>query len=127
METSGTNTMFIMGEHTSLEDLTVNMIHVAPYVDVSLCVIEFPGKTTYTSTVDNCVINLQNPDASGVITNVTGILFSGTRDASNTFPLVENISDTNINIFSTGNGEKRGILLTNNNHAIVKILIYIYK
>ena len=102
-------TLLTMGENCNVNNLTLNIITTN---DVNITCINFSNTSAQTSTVTNCIINVN----SGATTaNAYGIIFSGTGTiVPNTFSN-NAIASCKITVLSNGSGLTRGILVSGSN------------
>ena len=108
-----TTTLITMGEFTRLEDLTLNLSSTA---DVNLTGIEFPGSTTTTAKVRSCVLSVTNKaTADNVAVNIFGVNASGSGGLTSSSFSFNSIKGSTINVYATGGGDKRGILVSGSN------------
>jgi hypothetical protein len=107
-----------MGEYSLLQDLFINLTATNHY---TLIGVTFPGTTSGTASMAFCTINVTNSTASnGGTSTVTGILCNGTRILNNISTTFNCLTNSKINVFSNGNGNKRGILITNTNVVVAR-------
>jgi hypothetical protein len=110
-----------MNNYCTLENLDISF-NSSTNTDISMTAILFNNITSKTSHVNNCNINVNNATVNSTSkSDVTGIMFSGTKSITDisaiTFTSIEN---SNINIYSNGNGTKRGILVDGSNGTYIK-------
>lgn len=94
-----------MGENTRLENVNLQLTSSS---HVQLRGIVFPGTTTATSKVRTAVLTVDNSGAGAGSSDVYGIHSNGTATPGEE---ISAIRATTINVFSTGLGTKRGILV----------------
>jgi hypothetical protein len=109
-------TLVTMGENTRIEDLTLRLTSGGHY---ALTGVLFGGTTTQTAKLRTCVLTVDNRDANGTDTSkVVGIECNGTdtvvTPTSSSFSF-NSLKGSTINVLSNGNGDKRGILISNSN------------
>ena len=110
--TTAFTTLITMGENTRVEDLTF-ILESSDSNANHLVGIEFPGTTTVTGKVRTCVLTVNNSNVdTSANTTVYGIQATGTGTASFTF---NSLKGSTVNIYSNGDGEKRGILVSASN------------
>jgi len=106
-------TLITMGTNTRVEDLTFNLTSTGHY---NLIGITFPGTTTTNAKLRTCVLNVNNSTAStGGTSDVYGVLCNGTGTLSNSSFSFNSLKGSTINVYSNGNGKKRGVLVSNSN------------
>jgi hypothetical protein len=114
-----------MGNQTRVEDLTLLLGSTGHY---KLTGVEFGGITTTESILRGCVITVDNHTADYTGTSdVYGVNCSGTGATPNPNIFSVNcLKACTINVYSNGNGNKRGIIITNSNVVTTRdINIYI--
>lgn len=118
MNVTTSTTMLTMGENCRVEDITINLICTGSTNNVVLTGVLFGGTSSQTSKLRTAVVNVNNSTMSSTLTStVTGVLASGTGSISaNTFSF-NFIKGSTINVYSNGQGNKRGILISNTNQA----------
>ena len=106
-------TLLTMGENTRVEDLTLKLTSSDHY---TLKGIFFSGSTTVTGKLRTCVLTVDNSAASSSGTSiVTAVECNGTGTlGAGTFSF-NSLKGSTINVYSNGNGPKRGILVSNTN------------
>jgi len=110
------STMITMGSNCRVEDLTLSLSCTGTEDNITLVGIEFQSNTTQTSKLRNCVLNVNNSEmALELISNVTGVLASGTGALSDSTFSFNSIKGCTINVLSNGGGLKRGILVSDSN------------
>jgi hypothetical protein len=119
-------TLVTMGEFTRIEDMTLNLISSGHY---TLKGIVFPGTTTTNSKIRMIILTVDNSAASSSGTsNVYGVECSGTgvpSVVSSAFSF-NAIKAGTIAVLSNGQGNKRGILISNANILTVRdINVYV--
>jgi hypothetical protein len=108
-------TLITMGENCRIQDLTLSLTSVQHHTLVG---IEFPGTTTQTSKFRYCVLTVDNSTAtSNGISNVYGILCSGTGSLNEATFSLNCLKGSTINCKSNGGGNKRGVLITGSNQV----------
>jgi hypothetical protein len=106
-------TLLTMGENTRVEDLTLNLTSSGHY---TLKGIVFGGTTSTTAKLRTCVLTVNNSTASDIGTsNVYGVECSGTGGLNSASFSFNCLKGSTINVKSNGNGDKRGILISNSN------------
>ena len=106
-------TLITMGENCRVEDLTLNLTSTGHH---TLKGIVFGGTTTQTSKLRTCVLTVNNSSASYTGTsNVYGVECNGTGSLSSSSFSFNCLKGSTINVKSNGNGNKRGILVSNSN------------
>jgi hypothetical protein len=112
--------MITMGEHCSLENLDITFTSSAS-TDISMTCIKFIGTTSKTSKIINCNITVNNSTVTKTLTtDLTGIQFNGSNTAVIPTVAFTSVFGTSINIYSNGNGKKRGILVDSSNNTYIK-------
>jgi len=115
-----TTNLFTMDNYCSLENLDISF-GSSTNADMSLNCVLFQGTTSKTSKLINCNITVNNASTTNTfITNITGVRFNGIEYTLIPTVAFTSIFGTNINIYSNGNGKKRGILIDNSNNTYIK-------
>ena len=117
-------TLITMGENCRVEDLTLKLTSSGHY---TLKGMYFGGQSSVTSKLRTCVLTVDNSAASGTGTsNVYGVECGGTGTlGAGTFSF-NSLKGATINVYSNGNGKKRGVLVSNTNIASTRDLnIYV--
>ena len=116
MNVNSTTTMITMGENCRVEDLTINLNCTGSTNNLILKGIVFGGTSSQTSKIRTCVLSVNNSTMNNTLTStVTGIEFSGTGALSSSSFSFNSVKGTTINVYSNGQGNKRGILVSNTN------------
>ena len=106
-------TLITMGENTSIEDLTLKLTSTEHW---NLTGIEFPGTTSVTGKINNCVITVDNSNApSNGTSDVNAVLASGTGTLGSASFSFNSLKACTLNVYSNGAGKKRGILVNGPN------------
>jgi hypothetical protein len=106
-------TLITMGENTRVEDLTLKLTSNGHY---TLKGIEFGGTTSVTAKLRTCVLTVNNSTASSSGTStVTGVESSGTGTLGSASFSFNSLKGSTINVYSNGDGAKRGILVSASN------------
>ena len=106
-------TLITMGTNTRLEDLTLNLTSTGHY---TLKGIVFGGTTTANAKLRECVVNVNNSTAyTDGSSNVYGVECNGTGTLSNSSFSFNSLKGSTINIYSNGDGNKRGVLVSSSN------------
>jgi hypothetical protein len=123
--TANTNLM-TMGENTRLEDVTLKLTSEGHY---ALNGLVFPGTTAVTSKLRTCVVTVDNRNAGDTGTSdVNGVLCNGTGSLGPSTFSFNCLKGATINVYSNGQGKKRGILVNNSNIVTTRDLnVYIAK
>jgi hypothetical protein len=109
-------TMLTMAENCRVEDVNL-YLHSAGHYD--LVGIEFPGTTHYTAKLRTAVVTVDNSNASSNGTSAVNALhFTGSNNVGARAFSFNSLKGSTANLFSNGNGRKRGILITGNNAVI---------
>ena len=117
MNVTSSNTMITMGESCRVEDMTLNLTCTGSAPGITLTGIVFGGTSSQTSKLRTCVLTVTNSSmASSFSSTVTGINFSGTLLSTSSFSF-NSIKGSTINIYSNGQGNKRGLLISNTNQV----------
>jgi azurin len=113
LNVTANTSLITMGENTRLENVTMKLTSADHY---TLTGLTFPGTTATTAKLRTSVLTVDNSGASvdGTST-VTGILFSGTGGAGS-FSF-NALKASTVNVYSNGQGNKRGILVNNSTTA----------
>jgi hypothetical protein len=117
-------TLITMGENCRVEDVNMRLTSSGHY---TLKGMYFAGSSSISSKLRTCVLTVDNSTASGTGTsNVYGVEFAGTGTlGSGTFSF-NSLKGATINVYSNGNGKKRGVLVSNTNLASTRDLnIYV--
>jgi hypothetical protein len=115
--------MISMGQNTRVEDLTIQLL-CSGHSD--MIAIDFPdvsgSGTALNAKVRTSVVTVDNRNASAAGTSsLTAVRFSGSGQSGNTQSFSFNaVKGTTLNVFSNGNGNKRGILVTNSNQVSLR-------
>ena len=118
MNVNSTTTMITMGENCRIEDFTINIICTGSTDNIFLKGILFSGTSSQTSKIRTCVLSVNNSTMNNTLTStVTGVEFSGTGLLSSSSFSFNSIKGTTINVYSNGQGNKRGILVSNTNQV----------
>jgi hypothetical protein len=120
MDVSGysNSTMITMGENCRVEDLTLTLQSTSATNAINLTGIRFPGSSSQTSKLRTCVLNVNNATiGTSYTTAVTGILFDGSGILNPSTFSFNSVKGSTINVYSNGQGIKRGILVSNTNHV----------
>ena len=124
LEVTADTTLVTMGENCRVEDLTMKLTSSEHH---TLKGMYFGGQSSVTSKLRTCVLTVDNSAASNTGTsNVYGVEFAGTGTlGSGTFSF-NSLKGSTINVYSNGNGNKRGVLVSNTNLASTRDLnIYV--
>jgi hypothetical protein len=120
MNVSSSTTMITMGENCRVEDLTINLTCTGSTNNVVLKGIVFGGNSSQTSKLRTSVVNIQNSTMSKTLTStVYGVDFSGPGTGSlnpSAFSF-NSLKGSTINVYSNGQGKKRGVIVSNSNQA----------
>ena len=111
---TGNTTMISMGDNTSIEDCTIQLITSEPY---DIAAIRFFRSTTFTSKVKGCNIYLNNFTIIDTPTDVIGVLADDIGVENTDSELIEAaesgslacVENSTIQIISNYGGRKRGI------------------
>jgi hypothetical protein len=103
---TGSDTMITMGEHCSVEDMTLNRTDTSGLSP--LTGVEFGGTSSQTSTLRSCALTILSTESE----NITAVLFDGSGIQPTSSTKFNSIDGCVINVYSSGQGEKRGILVT---------------
>ena len=113
--------MITMGENCNISGVTItcDISGATPYVNITG--ILFGGTTSYTSRIFNSIINVNNSIMGKTLTNtIQAINFNSTSIVDKPISRYSSIDQCLINVYSNGNGDKRGILVSNGNHVYIK-------
>ena len=106
-------TLLTMGTNTRVEDLTLKLTSQEHH---TLKGIVFGGDTTATGKLRTCVLTVDNSGAGAEGTSeVTGVECSGTGTLGSGSFSFNSLKGSTINVYSDGQGNKRGILVNNTN------------
>jgi hypothetical protein len=113
LSVTANTSLITMGENTRLENVTMKLTSAQHHTLVGLT---FPGTTSVTAKLRTCVLTVDNSGAAyNGVSNITGVLFSGTGTlAAGSFSF-NSLKGSTINVYSNGGGDKRGILVNNTN------------
>ena len=113
-------TLITMGDNCRVEDVNMRLTSSQHH---TLKGMYFGGASSVTSKLRTCVLTVDNSAASGTGTsNVYGVEFAGTGTlGSGTFSF-NSLKGATINVYSNGNGNKRGVIITNTNLASTRDL-----
>ena len=106
-------TLLTMSSNSRIEDLNLKLTSSGHY---TLKGIEFGGTTTADAKLRTCVLTIDNSAASSAGTsNVYGIQCSGTGTLGSGSFSYNSLKGSTINVYSNGNGNKRGVIVTASN------------
>ena len=115
--------MITMGENCRVEDLTINLTCTGTADNVVLVGMLFGGTSSQTAKLRSCVLNVNNSSMSKLLTStVTGIEFAGTGSLTTSNFSFNSLKGSTISVYSNGQGNKRGILVSNSNQASTRDL-----
>lgn len=110
--------MITMGENCYIEGLTINLNGVGTNNNMVLKGIVFNGSSSQTSKLRTTVVSVNNSVMpSNLSSNVIGIEFSGQGVLSSSSFSFNSIKGSTINVYSNGQGTKRGILVSGSNQV----------
>ena len=111
-----TTTMITMGENCIIENFTLNFTGTGTNDNITLTCVLFSGTTSQTSSLERVIINVNNSTMLKTLTNnVYGINASGTGTLSQYSFRKNAVKTSVINVYSNGQGIKRGILISGSN------------
>lgn len=111
-----TTTMITMGENCIIENVTLNLSCTGTNDNITLICVLFSGTSSQTSSIEYSIINVNNSTMSNTLTNnVYGIHASGTGTLTQYAFKQNAIKSCVINVYSNGQGHKRGILVSGSN------------
>lgn len=118
--------LLTMGESTRVEDLTLKLTSSG---HSTLTGITFGGTTTVTGKLRTSVVTVDNSNAPAAgSSDVTAVLCNGTGTLGPASFSFNCLKGSTLNVYSTGNGKKRGVLVNNTNVATTRDLnIYVAK
>jgi hypothetical protein len=118
--------LLTMGENTRVEDLTLKLTSTG---HSTLTGITFGGTTTVTGKLRTSVVTVDNSNAPAAgSSDVTAVLCNGTGTLGPASFSFNCLKGSTLNVYSTGNGKKRGVLVNNTNVATTRDLnIYVAK
>lgn len=118
-------TMITMGENCYIEGLTINLNGNGSNNNMVLKGIVFNGSSSQTSKLRTAIVSVNNSVMpSNLSSNVIGIEFSG-QGVLSSFSF-NSIKGSTINVYSNGQGTKRGILVSGSNQVSTRdINIYV--
>ena len=123
MNVTASSTMITMGENCRIEDLTINLTCTGSALNVVLTGILFEGTSSQTSKLRTSVLNVRNSTMSKLLTStVTGVEFFGRGSLNSSSFSFNSLKGSTINVYSNGQGNKRGILVSNSNQASTRDL-----
>jgi hypothetical protein len=123
MNVTSSTTMITMGENCRIEDLTINLTCTGSTDNVILKGIVFGGSSSQTSKLRTSLLNVRNSTMSNLLTStVTGVEFLGTGSLNSSSFSFNSLKGSTINVYSNGQGNKRGILVSNSNQASTRDL-----
>jgi len=118
MNTDVSATMINMGENCRIEGLTIKLNCSGTNDNIVLKGIVFNGTSSQTSTLRTTIISLNNQTmATNLTSNVIGIEFAGEGDLTTSSFSFNSIKGITINVYSNGQGIKRGILVSGTNQV----------
>ena len=118
MNVNVSTTMITMGENCRIEGLTINLYGNGNNNYLVLKGIVFGGTSSQTSKLRTAVLSVNNRDISyDLSSNVIGIEFSGIGDLTTSSFSFNSIKGSTINVYSNGQGIKRGILISGSNQV----------
>jgi hypothetical protein len=113
LSVTANTTLVTMGSGSRLEDVTMKLTSSGHY---TLKGIVFGGTTTADAKLRVCVVTVDNSAASsGGTSIVTGIECNGTGTLGPGSFSFNSLKGSTVNVYSNGNGPKRGILVSNTN------------
>jgi hypothetical protein len=121
MNVSSTTTMITMGENCRVEDLTIILNCTGTTDNVVLTGMLFGGTSSQTSKLRTSVVSINNSTMTNT-SNVRGVNFSGTGTLNSSTFSFNSLKGSTINIYSNGQGDKRGILVSGSNQASTRDL-----
>ena len=118
---SANATLITMAANSRVQDLTLSLVATSGSANLlTYTGIEFPITTSVTSTVDSCILVVNNTAGSAAqTTNVYGCNFSGDVSLVQAF-INPAITNSSIKVLSDGKGYKRGILVSGSNLSAVQ-------
>ena len=118
MNTDISATMITMGENCRIEGLTIKLNCTGSNDNIVLKGILFDGTSSQTSKLRTAVLSLNNKTmATNLTSNVIGIEFAGEGDLTTSSFSFNSIKGSTINVYSNGQGIKRGILVSGTNQV----------
>lgn len=118
LNVTANTSLITMGENTRLENFTIKLTSAGHY---TLTGLTFSGTTVTTAKLRTCVVTVDNSGAAyNGVSNVTGVLFSGTGSLTPSSFEFNSLKGSTINIYSNGGGNKRGVLVNNTNIASIR-------
>ena len=117
MNTDVSATMITMGENCRIEGLTIKLNCSGTSDNIVLKGILFDGTSSQTSKLRAAVLTLNNQTMSNLTSNVIGIEFAGEGDLTSSSFSFNSIKGSTINVYSNGQGIKRGILVSGTNQV----------
>ena len=119
--TSSSNAMVTMADNTCLSELSISCNVTGSTPGITVTGILFGGNTGNTSRLINCIIDISNSSMSKTLTNnIYAVEYSGISSIINPLTRFNSIELCLINVYSNGNGIKRGILVNGSVHAYIK-------
>ena len=110
--------LLTFGENTRVEDITFKLTSSGHY---TLKGMVFGGTTCATAKLRTCVLTVDNSAASsGGTSIVTGIECNGTGTLGAGSFSFNSLKGSTVNVYSNGNGPKRGILVSNTNIVTIR-------
>ena len=91
--------------------------------NLTLIGMQFGGTSSQTSKLRTAILNVQNSTMAKTLTsNVYGVLFNGTGALTPSSFSFNSLKGSTISVYSNGQGNKRGILVSNSNQASTRDL-----
>ena len=111
-------TMITMGENCRIEGLNIHLYGTGNNDNIVLKGIVFGGNSSQTSKLRTAVVSVNNRDMTyDLSSTIIGIEFSGIGDLTTSSFSFNSIKGSTINVYSNGQGIKRGILVSGSNQV----------
>jgi hypothetical protein len=118
MNTDVSDTMITMGENCRIEGLTIKLNCTGTNDNIILKGIVFNGNSSQTSKLRTMVITLDNRSMTNDLSStVIGVEFAGEGYLTTSSFSFNSIKGSTINVYSNGQGTKRGILVSGTNQV----------
>jgi hypothetical protein len=123
MNVTSSTIMITMGENCRVEDLTMNITCTGTADNVVLVGMLFGGTSSQTSKLRTSVLTVQNSTMNKTLSStVIGVEFAGTGTLTSSSFLFNSLKGSTINVYANGQGNKRGVLISNSNQASTRDL-----
>ena len=111
MLNTNSTTMFVMGNSTRIEDVTVRMTPISG--DSNVTAVSFPGSTAQSARISGCSLTLDTTGVTAGTGNVYGVYADGSNASSPGNFAFNAIVACSLNVYSQNTGRVNGMLLVN--------------